>query len=407
MTCGPFQWFFDCFERKRRWNVVPAALVLGGSLFGGPVGWGQPPERSAGPEIPALVAAADQAREGGRLQEAAELYRRLVDLQPEERRSRWFLCTTLYDLRHFDEARRQALQLTERWPDFGPGHAVLGLALFQLGDYGAALERFQQARIRGFGKEAELQRVTRYFGALALNRLGRFEAAYQALRGFAYENRRSPGILNAFGLCMLRLTHLPDEIPEEMRQLVRRVGEATFAWESGSREQAKQEIGRILQEYPEVPHLHYSWGVLLLSSNPSEALNLFLRELEITPTHLPALVEAALEHIRRGEYEQARPFAERACQVDPASFAGPYLLGQVLLETGSPAEALVLLEQAVRLAPSRPETHFALGRAYQRVGRREDAQRELREFERLRTLMKDAEEFLTRQDYSVTREPEP
>jgi predicted Zn-dependent protease len=269
------------------------------------------------------------------------------------------------------------------------------------------LARFQEARIRGFGNEAELQRVARFFAAVALNRLGKFEAAYQALKGFAYENRRTPHVLNAFGLCMLRLPYLPWEVPPDRKEVIQRVGEATFAWESGNRERSRELFAQLLAEYPTLPHLRYSWGLLLLSSAPNDALDLFLRELELTADHLPALVEVALEYIRRGDYGQAAPYAERVRQVEPGSFAGPFLVGQVLLETGSQLEALRLLEEAVQRAPARPETHFVLGRAYQRVGRREDAQRELREFERLRTLMKEAEEFLTERDYSVTRENNP
>jgi cytochrome c-type biogenesis protein CcmH/NrfG len=59
------------------------------------------------------------------------------------------------------------------------------------------------------------------------------------------------------------------------------------------------------------------------------------------------------------------------------------VLGRVLLELGQADRAVKELEEGVRLAPSSPEMHFALARAYTRVGRKEDAQKERETFKRL------------------------
>jgi tetratricopeptide (TPR) repeat protein len=48
-------------------------------------------------------------------------------------------------------------------------------------------------------------------------------------------------------------------------------------------------------------------------------------------------------------------------------------LGEALLGEGRVAEALVELEEAVRLMPSRPQAHYNLGIAFERLGRFEDA----------------------------------
>jgi Tfp pilus assembly protein PilF len=55
----------------------------------------------------------------------------------------------------------------------------------------------------------------------------------------------------------------------------------------------------------------------------------------------------------------------------------------VLLELGQAERAVKQLEEGVRLAPSSPEMHFALARAYTRVGRKDDAQKERETFKRL------------------------
>lgn len=368
----------------------PLAFFLALGLLGGRAG-------AVATEDPeSLLAAADRARHDQQLPEAVELYRRIVVDWPDEQRGWWFLCTTLYDLQRWTEAGEAAIGLTSRWPEYGPGHAMLGLSLLRMGEYSRALESLQQARIAGLGENPALQRIVRYHGAILLNRLGLFEGAFQALKGFAYADQRSPSIVEAYGLAMLRMPYLPWEIPDQRRDLVRQVGEAAWDWEVGRRDQARDLFARILAEHPDEPNLRYSYGALLLQVDPDSALRQFLRDLEVNPANLPALAQVALEYIRRGQFELAMPFARRAVQVDPASPVAQFALGQVLLETGSLPEAVQRLERAASLAPLKPEIHFVLGRAYQRSGRPEDARRHFLEFERLNRMLKEAEEFLSR-----------
>ena len=93
------------------------------------------------------------------------------------------------------------------------------------------------------------------------------------------------------------------------------------------------------------------------------------------PDNVMACLEIAFELILRGEYEEARPLAEKAVELAPQLFAAHNALGRVLLDTGEVEAAIRHLEEAVRLAPESPEMHFALGRAYARASRTEDAAR--------------------------------
>ena len=93
------------------------------------------------------------------------------------------------------------------------------------------------------------------------------------------------------------------------------------------------------------------------------------------PDNVMACLEITFELILRGEYEEARPLAEKAVALAPELFAAQNALGRVLVEAGAVEEGIRHLEEAVRLAPESPEMHFALGRAYARAGRTEDAAR--------------------------------
>ena len=61
-----------------------------------------------------------------------------------------------------------------------------------------------------------------------------------------------------------------------------------------------------------------------------------------------------------------------------------YELGDLALRRGQAAKALIHLEKAAKLAPSSAKTHFALSRAYRQLGRKQEAQKQLALFEKLK-----------------------
>jgi predicted Zn-dependent protease len=95
------------------------------------------------------------------------------------------------------------------------------------------------------------------------------------------------------------------------------------------------------------------------------------------------MVQMAFEHLKRDEYEEALPLAEKAVRLAPKMFAARNVLGRVLLELGQVERAIKELEEGARLAPGSPEMHYALGRAYRRAGREPEAKREVELFQKL------------------------
>ena len=95
------------------------------------------------------------------------------------------------------------------------------------------------------------------------------------------------------------------------------------------------------------------------------------------------MVQMAFEYLKRDELSTALPFAEKAVQLTPNMFPARNVLGRILLDLGEVERAIKELEEGARLAPSSPEMHFALARAYTRVGRKADATRERELFKRL------------------------
>ena len=80
------------------------------------------------------------------------------------------------------------------------------------------------------------------------------------------------------------------------------------------------------------------------------------------------------------------PYAEKAVEADPNYFAAHAILGQVLAEGDLDVPRGVHeLASAVRMVPWQPQVHFALGTAYVKAGRKEDAAKERAEFLKLRS----------------------
>jgi tetratricopeptide (TPR) repeat protein len=326
---------------------------------------------------------AAEAREAGRTDEAIELLRLGLERRPSWTEGWWSLGTVLYDLGRHAEARDAFRRVSAAQPENGLVLALMGLCDFQLGSHERALDEMQKARGLRISKP-EIMAAASYHVAILLNRFERYEAAFEVLRDFALQGRDSRGVIDALGLSALRLPYLPSEIPAEKREPVLMAGRGAFQMAKGRR----SEVGRIAFEelagrYPSEPNVHYAYGTFLLLDDPDRALEEFRRELRGAPNHYLAMLQIAFEQIKRGEYSQALPLAERAVELAPTLHAARNALGRALLEAGEVERAIAELLTGVKLAPGSPELRFALARAYQRAGRAEDAARERAEFLRL------------------------
>jgi tetratricopeptide (TPR) repeat protein len=160
-------------------------------------------------------------------------------------------------------------------------------------------------------------------------------------------------------------------------------GRAGFFMAARQRDQAQVAFDELLARYPNSPGVHYCFGVYLLVQDADAAMKEFKRELELSPSHYPSMVQLAFEYHKRSEYETALSWAEKSVLLAPTLYAARNVLGRVLLELGQVDRAVKELEEGVKLAPGSPEMHFALARAYTRAGRKQDAARERETFKRL------------------------
>jgi tetratricopeptide (TPR) repeat protein len=335
-----------------------------------------------------IIKRATEAREADRLDDAILLYQQALQMQPDWPGGWWYLGAILYEKDRYAEARDAFRYLASIEPKNGPAWAMLGLCEFQTREYDRALVDLQRGRLLGIGSHEEITSVVAYHVGILMTRFEQFEVGFDVLMAFARQQNESPKVIEAFGLNILRMPFLPSEAPADKRELILMAGRAAYHMAARRVEEARKEFEELITRYAQAPNLHYAYGVLLLSQQPDAALEEFRRELEISPAHVPAMLQIAFEYLKRGDYAAGLPFAEKSVQLAPKLFPARNAIGRILLEKGDVARAVKELEIGAQLAPDSPEMHFALARAYARAGRKEEAARERALFIQLDKVMR-------------------
>jgi tetratricopeptide (TPR) repeat protein len=149
---------------------------------------------------------------------------------------------------------------------------------------------------------------------------------------------------------------------------------------------AEGAVKQLVALYPSEPGVHYLYGVFLLKEKPALAIDEFRHEIEISPAHVAARIQVALELLRTADLEPGLKYADEAVALAPNNFVAHVACGRLLLALGKTDRALDELRTAVKLAPTSPDAHFALSRALSDAGHDDEAARERTEFERLQAL---------------------
>ena len=349
--------------------------------------------RASVPSFATLSAEADAARQAGKSEEAAILYRRALRLKPEWKEGLWYLGGIEYSRDHYPACQEVMRRLVQVEPKGSPGWTMLGLCDEGAQDFPAALEHLRNGQMLGPGGSQEIDRAAKYHLALLFARSGAFEQALELYYALAKAGTpASEGLLEAAGLAALHNSATPEQLPAQAHESAYLAGKAFWDMVSGHAVAAQQDFTLLMAKYPDLPNVHFYYGSYLLTSDPDQGLAELEKELARSPKNVPALITAAVEHLRRGEAAKALPLARDAVQFEPQSFAAHTVLGRVLVESGDLAKGVTELEAARRLSPESPQPRIALAAVYARLGRSEEAARERKEFLRLKDLTKTAGE---------------
>jgi tetratricopeptide (TPR) repeat protein len=335
------------------------------------------------PDFDQLVKNADAARDTAKFDEAVSLYQKALRLKPDWKQGWWVLGSILYDQKRYKEGEEAFLPLTVLDPDKSPGWAMAGLCEFEIKHYQDALTNLQKAE--ELGLPASLFEVTQYHHDLILIRTGQFDRAIGAISLVAARKEENPSLVEAMGIAGLARATLPQDIPAADHDLVMSLGKAMCDGAANNSKLAIAEFETLIARYPNVPRLHYLYGLVLLESDTDKALSEFKRELTLTPKDARSLISMAVEYTKRNEYQTALPYAEKAVVDEPKYFAAHATLGKVLVESQLDLpRGIKELETAVKLSPGNPQCRLALASAYSKAGRKTEAATQRAEFLRLR-----------------------
>jgi len=326
---------------------------------------------------------ADEARDAGRLDEAAKLYHRALAINRKWTEGWWSLGTLQYDNDRYAEAELAFEKLVALDPKHGTARAMLGLCEFELGQPDRALKDIQESEKLGVLENQQLRDVVMYHEGVLLQRAGRFEAAKAALSSLCLGGLRSGELAGTFGMVALRMRDLSaPQTDTEAGHLVQHVGRASCLSGAKEYDAAKAEFERVISGTPHYPLLHYAYGRVLQDARDHDgAIKEFEAEIVEQPKSvLPRLRIAAAEY--KWNPQNGLKFAEEAVKLQPELPLGHYLLGLLLLETGEYQRAIPELETARKAFPQETKIDISLANAYTQVGRTQEAATARAEFAR-------------------------
>lgn len=319
--------------------------------------------------------------------EAIDLLQKALNLKPDWDDGLWFLSAQLYDKHRFLEARDLIRHYMAQNPERSRGWAMLGLCDFQLREYGRALQHLQRALSLGLDGPTQWTETVTYVQAMLLTRQGQFHESMKSLVKLRLlylahiDNgaREQESLETLMGLCLLEYPLLPEEIPQDRREFVRKMGQAGLATESLQRDKAIKIFRELAQQYPNEQGTHYQYGTMLLQDgilldeDRPVGVEEMRRAVALSPLNVAARLLLAQYFTRRALPEQAKSCLEEALKIQPDNSLAHKLYGELLASTGNPASAIAEFEAARKLTPDDLQLLWYLTRAYTAAGRQADA----------------------------------
>jgi len=340
--------------------------------------------RSGTPQSFAVLASkADAAKEANRLDDALLLYKKALALRPGWAEGWWSLGTIAYDRNSYPEAARAFEKVVTLAPRNGTAFVMLGLSEFELGRDDAALKHIEKGATLGLDSDPELRHVALYHEAVLLRRQGRFESARDTLQQLCLQGVQSDEVSTGLGMTLLRLRSRNPPSGSTEAAIVARVGHAGCLTGQKKFDDARREMNQVVTENPNYSGIHYAFGLLLVqASDFPAAIAEFKEEIRNNPADVVSRLQVAAATYKT-DSAAGLPYAEEAVELAPKQSFGHYLLGILLLDTDDYQRAIPELEIARKAFPNETRIYLALGTAYSRAGRKQDAARARATFQRL------------------------
>jgi tetratricopeptide (TPR) repeat protein len=139
----------------------------------------------------------------------------------------------------------------------------------------------------------------------------------------------------------------------------------------------KSELERALQLNPRLPTANSAHGRALLGLGDQPAAErAFRQELSVNINDFEANLMLGSMRRTNQDFDDALIYLNRALAIHPGDMSARKLVASIKLQTGAVDEAARLLEAIVKDSPDSVDAHVQLATAYNRLKRKEDAERE-------------------------------
>jgi tetratricopeptide (TPR) repeat protein len=278
----------------------------------------------------------------GDLRQAAELYRRVVQAEPQHADAWQLLASALQGLGELPAAADAYARALRLRPDAADLHVGLGLSLGGQGRRGEALECFRQAlRVQPGHAEALL-----HLG-VALAEAGRLEEAVAHLRQAVGSRPELAAGHHNLGVALAQ---------------------------QGQREEAVRCLEEALRRKPDYAEGHYNLGGVLRDlGKKEEACGHYREAIALRPGYAGAYNNLGLTLTELGRHAEALVLLGQAVRLEPEGKEGHNNLGLAHAGLGDFDKAQGCYEEALRLDPGYAEAHANLGSAFKERGRPEEA----------------------------------
>ena len=316
--------------------------------------------------------------------------KKLVALDPNNVKACADLGVLLYFRGEYAAAVPQLQTAINIQPDLWKIRSLLGLAEERIADLADARKDLEASFPLIEGKKLKIEVGLDLVGLYtrsgeldkAANLISQLEAAYPDAPEVLYAAYRTYADLSGESMLSLSLV-APDSA--QMHQLL-----AHEEAREGNTNGAIGQYRKAIVIDPHLPGVHFELAELLRTSQDpavkKESEQEYRAAVAENPQDVKAICALAEMAEIKGDTQQAFDDYSKAVALQPGGADAKLGLAKVLIEMDQPDKALPLLESSAQLEPTDATVHFRLATLYRKLGRMDDAKREVTLYQKYKDL---------------------
>jgi tetratricopeptide (TPR) repeat protein len=146
----------------------------------------------------------------------------------------------------------------------------------------------------------------------------------------------------------------------------------------GETDQAIAQLQKAEAANPNMPYIHFGLGVAYTKGdNNEQAESELKKEIALEPNLPDAYEQLGELYLKMSRYDDAEKALRQALRLNPKMPASLFGLAKINMQREKYQQALNEIDAALRLAPGSQTVHFVRGRILLKLGRHEEAEKEL------------------------------